>query len=232
MGPVVRSPTGGCGGPADAPAEGPCGSPGRPFGSTPRPIAAATAATTATAPMALIAKALRLVMRKLAETRSGDRHRPRRVEEEWWQPRRDVGEGEHVVVELDPQSLGHEPAPAPDPVPHPRVALGELGAQRRVGEGDAVLDVRREVRPAGRRDDVDLEVAARAQLHVRAGGDGGVDPLVEGDLVAGVEEDAEERVAEPPSDDLVQRAAGRADAQCAVPLGDRLEIRADEPTDV
>ena len=50
--------------------------------------------------------------------------------------------------------------------------------------------------------------------------------------MARVEEDPEERVAEPPLDDLVERAARLADAECAVPLGDGLEIRPDEPVDV
>ncbi len=48
------------------------------------------------------------------------------------------------------------------------------------------------------------------------------------DLVAGVQEDAEERVGEASGDDLVQGAADLADAHGAVPLGDGLEIGADE----
>ena len=48
-----------------------------------------------------------------------------------------------------------------------------------------------------------------------------VDPLVERELVAGVQEDPEERVAEVAVDDLLERAAGLADAQRPVPLGDR-----------
>ena len=50
--------------------------------------------------------------------------------------------------------------------------------------------------------------------------------------MAGVEEDAEERVAEVPVDDRLQRAAHLTDVQRPVPLGDRLEVRADEPLDV
>ena len=50
--------------------------------------------------------------------------------------------------------------------------------------------------------------------------------------MARVQEDAEERIAQPALDDLVQRAAGLADPQRAVPLGDGLEVRADEPLDV
>ena len=66
----------------------------------------------------------------------------------------------------------------------------------------------------------------RAQLDRRAGGDRRVDPLVEVDLVAGVEEDPEERVAEVAVDDRVERAAGLADPQRAVPLRDGREVRA------
>ena len=44
--------------------------------------------------------------------------------------------------------------------------------------------------------------------------------------MARVEEDAEERVAQVAVDDLLERSARLADAQRAVPLGDRLEIRA------
>src|SRR6185295_20256156 len=54
----------------------------------------------------------------------------------------------------------------------------------------------------------------------------------ERDLVAGVEEDAEERVREPAGDDLVELAPGRADAERAVPLCDRGEVRPDESVDV
>src|SRR5688500_6943695 len=52
------------------------------------------------------------------------------------------------------------------------------------------------------------------------------------ELVARVEEDPEERVTEPARDDLVKRPARLADPERAVPLGDRLEIRPDEPVDV
>ena len=50
--------------------------------------------------------------------------------------------------------------------------------------------------------------------------------------VARVEEDAEERVAEPAVDDGLEDAARLADAERHVPLGDRLEVRRDEPLDV
>ncbi len=119
-----------------------------------------------------------------------------------------------------------------DPAPRTGIAAGELGTQRLVGECNAVLDIAREVVRAGRRDDVDLHRHARSQLHARPRPDRRVDPLVEVDLVAGVEEDAEERVAQPAVDDLLQRAAGLADAQRPVPLDDRLEIRPGEPLDV
>ena len=71
------------------------------------------------------------------------------------------------------------------------------------------------------------------ELDRRAREDRRVDPLVEVDLVARVEEDAEERVAEPPVDDL--RGARRPVwpiAERLVPLGDGLEVRPDEPVDV
>ena len=50
--------------------------------------------------------------------------------------------------------------------------------------------------------------------------------------MAGVEEDPEERIAQPARDDLVERAAGLADPERAVPLGDGLEVGPDEPLDV
>src|SRR5688572_26670633 len=52
------------------------------------------------------------------------------------------------------------------------------------------------------------------------------------ELVARVEEDPEERVAEPACDDLVERPARLADPERAVPFGDRLEVRPDEPVHV
>ena len=85
---------------------------------------------------------------------------------------------------------------------------------------------------AGRGDDVDLQRHARSAARPRSRRDRRVDPLVEMDLVTGVQEDAEERVAQATVDDLVERAARLADAQRAVPLGDRLEVRPDEPIDV
>ena len=67
-------------------------------------------------------------------------------------------------MEIDAESAAHERAPLRDPPPHVRVARGELGAKRLIGERDAILDVGREVVRAGRRNDVDLERHARAQL--------------------------------------------------------------------
>ena len=52
------------------------------------------------------------------------------------------------------------------------------------------------------------------------------------DLVPGVQEDPEERVAEPAVDDRLEGAARLADAERVVPLGDRLEVRSNEPLDV
>ena len=48
----------------------------------------------------------------------------------------------------------------------------------------------------------------------------------------GVEEDPEERVAEMAVDDGLERAAGLADVQGAVPLGDGREVGADQALDV
>ena len=67
---------------------------------------------------------------------------------------------------------------------------------------------------------------------VEPGGDRRVDPFVEVDLMAGVEEDAEERVAEVPIDDARQLAAGDADVERLVPLGDGVEVGRHEPLDV
>ena len=119
-----------------------------------------------------------------------------------------------------------------DPRPRVRERGGERRPQRLVGQRQAVLDVRREVRRAGRRDDVALQRRAGAQLDRRAGEHRRAHPLVEVQLVAGVEEDPEERVAEVAVDDLLQRPADLADVQRAVPLGHRLEVRRDEPLDV
>ena len=52
------------------------------------------------------------------------------------------------------------------------------------------------------------------------------------DLVAGVEEDAEERVAEVAVDDLVQRAAGLPDVQRPYHSATASKYGADEPLDV
>ena len=51
-------------------------------------------------------------------------------------------------------------------------------------------------------------------------------------LVARVEPDAEERVAQPAVDDLLERAADLADVERAVPLRDGLEVRPGEAVDV
>ena len=67
---------------------------------------------------------------------------------------------------------------------------------------------------------------------VEPGPDRRVDPLVEMNLVARVEEDPEERVAQAAVDDRLERAAGLADVERLVPLGDGLEVRPDEPVDV
>ena len=66
----------------------------------------------------------------------------------------------------------------------------------------------------------------------RAGEDRRVDPLVELDLVAGVEEDAEERVAQPTLDDRGQLTADGAHPERCVPLGDGLEVGRHEPLHV
>ena len=89
--------------------------------------------------------------------------------------------------------------------------VSKLGPQGLVREGQAVLDVGREVVRARGRDDVHLERHAgtqrarwsRAQI-------GRVDPLVEVEQMARVEEDAEEGVAQVAVDDGLQRAAGLA----------------------
>ena len=136
-------------------------------------------------------------------------------------------------VQLDPERLGHEPPARLDPRPGVRVGRRERRRAALVGERDAVLDVRREVGGAGRRDDVAPGTPCRtASSIVEPGEDRRVDPLVEVDLVAGVEEDAEERVAEVAVDDRLQRAAGLADVQRPVPLGDRREVRRRRAVDV
>src|SRR3954451_8315039 len=52
------------------------------------------------------------------------------------------------------------------------------------------------------------------------------------ELVSGIERNAEEVVTEMSVDDLLESAAGLSDMQCAVPLGDRREVRGDEAFDV
>ena len=165
-------------------------------------------------------------------TSGGDRHRPVGREEERRQMAGEVGERQHVRVQLDPERLLHERAAGLDSGPGVRVAGGERRPQRLVGQRQPVLDVRREVRRARRRDDVALQSHARPQLDGRAGEHGRADPLVEVELVTRVEEDAEELVAEMAVDDLLQGPAHLADVQRAVPLGDRLEVRRDQPLDV
>ena len=48
-------------------------------------------------------------------------------------------------MELDSERLAHECAACLDPRPGLRVRPGQLLAEARVGEGDPVLDVRREI---------------------------------------------------------------------------------------
>ena len=59
--------------------------------------------------------------------------------------RREIRERQDVWMQLDPELIGHERATSLDPPPGLREAIGQLAAQRRIGEGDAVFDVRREV---------------------------------------------------------------------------------------
>src|SRR5437867_9876701 len=132
-------------------------------------------------------------------------------------------------MQLDSEDVGHEPPPIFDPLPGRRVFRGERAPQRLVGDRDAVLDVRREVLRSGRGDDVDLQGHPGAELDRGAGPDWRVDPLVEVKLVTGIERDAEERIAEPPVDDLVESAARDSDPERPIPLADRLEVRRYEP---
>src|SRR5205823_14774857 len=88
------------------------------------------------------------------------------------------------------------------------------------------------VLPARRRDDVDLERHPGLQLHGRSGIDRRAHPLVETDLVARVQEDPEERVAEMAIDDRLERSTGLADVERRVPVCDRGEVRGDEPLDI
>ena len=127
-------------------------------------------------------------------------------------------------MQLDSQRARHEGAAGLDASPGFRIALGHFAAQRLVGEGDAVLDVGSEVRRAGGGDDVDLERHPRAQLGRRARRDGGVHPLVQVDLVPGVQEDAEERITQPTRHDVVERGAGLPYVQRPVPLGHSGEV--------
>ena len=119
-----------------------------------------------------------------------------------------------------------------DPGPRLRKPRRERFSQTRVGQGDPVLDVRREVGRPGRRDDVDLEGHPRLQFDRGAAADGRVHPLVELDLVPGIEKEPEEGIAQVPVDDVEQDATGLAHVQRRIPLGDRAEVRPDQPLDV
>ena len=112
-------------------------------------------------------------------------------------------------------------------------AAANAVAQARIGEGDPVLDVGREPWRSGGRDDVHLQrhPGARARP-VEPGKTGELTHSSRPQLVAGVEPDPEERVAEPAVDDLLEHAARLADVERLVPLRDRLEVRGDEPLDV
>ena len=92
-----------------------------------------------------------------------------RPEDERWQVGRDVRERQDIGVQIDPERVGHEPAPRPDPRPRLREPGSERLPQAGIGQGDPVLDVRREVVGAGGRDDVDLERHAGPQLDPRPG---------------------------------------------------------------
>ena len=59
-----------------------------------------------------------------------------------------------------------------------------------------------------------------------------MDPLVEMDLMTGIEEDPEERVSEVPIDDLEQDCPRLTNMNGFVPLGDRSEVWADQPVDI
>ena len=48
-------------------------------------------------------------------------------------------------MQLDPELVRHESPPSLDPRPRVGESLGERGAQRRIGQRDAVLEVRGEV---------------------------------------------------------------------------------------
>ena len=132
-----------------------------------------------------------------------------------------------------PSVSGHELAAGPGFAPtRPGYRAANSARNGLVGQRDAVLDVGREVRRPGGRDDVALQGRARPQLDRRVRGDRRVDPLVEVELVPGVEEDPEERVAQTAVDDGLQLTADLADVEGAVPLGDGLEVRGDEAVDV
>ena len=98
-------------------------------------------------------------------------HRPIRSKQERRQEGRHVRERQDIGVELDAECLGHEPPARLDPRPGRWVSGGEGRAKVGVGERHAVLDVRREIVGAGRRDDVDLERHPGAKLDRRAGED-------------------------------------------------------------
>src|SRR5690606_38051686 len=154
------------------------------------------------------------------------------AEQERWQIGGDVRERQDRRVEFDSQHVGHERPPLPDPVPGPRVAPGELLPELLVGQGDAVFDVRREVGGLRGRDHVNLHRHPRPELDVGVGIEGARHPFVEVDLVTGIEEEPEERVAEATEDDVVEHLALLADVERLVPLDDRLEVGPDELLDV
>src|SRR5688572_14515398 len=163
---------------------------------------------------------------------SAEGHGAVRGKDEWTQVGGDVRERQHIRVESDAERLGHEGAALLDPAPHPGVTHRYLRPQVVIGEGDAILDIGREIVGARSRDDVHLHGHSGAKHDRRAAPDRRVDPLVEVYLVARIEEDPEERIAEPAPDDLRQRTSGLSDPERPIPLGHRLEIRTDQPLDV
>src|SRR5208282_3384582 len=130
------------------------------------------------------------------------------------------------------EHLGHELAAGDHPLPQAGVTGGQVVAGRLVGEHDAVLDVRRVVDGAGGGDDVEPQRHSRGEHHVGAGVHRGARPLVEVNEVAGVDVHAEERVTEPLGNQVVELAAGDADADRFVPLGGAREVRRDQALDV
>ena len=155
-----------------------------------------------------------------------DRHRPVGAQQERRQVGRDVRERQDVGMQLDPERLGHERAGAPRSAPRPP---GRRPRTRRAADSSAsampssMFVVKYGVPVAGMMSTWNA-IPDRSSI-VEPGADRRVHPLVEVDLVARVEEDAEERVAEVAVDDRLEGAAGLADVQRLVPLGDRREVR-------